>query len=157
MNYSGTVGAATAAAERGLPAIAVSADAGDGDQTDYETAARVVTGLVDELADDEGHGLDELAGDGLLNVNVPVVSSEGPKGVRTADVGEASPWDVRYREAGDGTFTDERAYSERVGADGDDARTLADGYVAISWLTPERTAHDDDELDELLGGFSLSR
>jgi 5'-nucleotidase len=153
VNYSGTVGAATAAAERDVPAIAVSADAGDGDQADYQAAAEVVTGLVDSLA--HGDGLDELGGDGLLNVNVPVKSSRGPKGVRTVGVGEESPWAVRYRDSGDGTFVEDRTYSPRVGSASDDAQQLADGYVVISWLTPERTAHDVDDLDDLLDGFSL--
>lgn len=152
VNYSGTVGAATAAAELDIPAIAVSADAGDGDQADYDAAAEVVIALVDELAD--GSGLKELGGDGLLNVNIPARSRGGPKDVRLVDVAQGSPWDVRYRDGGDGTFVDERAYSPRVGAKDDDARALADGYVSISWLTPERGVHDLDDLDDLLDGFS---
>jgi hypothetical protein len=50
---------------------------------------------------------------------------------------------------------EDRTYSPRVGAASDDAQQLADGYVVISWLTPERAAHDVDDLDELLDGFSL--
>lgn len=152
VNYSGTVGAATAAAERDIPAIAVSADTGTGGQTDFAAAARVVVGLVDQLA---AHGgLRTLAGDGLLNVNVPAKTSRGPRGVRLVDVAPSSPWEVRYRDAGDGTYTQDRTYSSRVGPKGDDARTLAAGYVSISWLTPERTDHDLGDLRALLAGFA---
>lgn len=152
VNYSGTVGAAAAAAERDVPAIAVSADTGDGDEADFATAARFVVSLVDELADDDG--LDELGQAGLLNVNIPAKTRGGPKGVRQVQVGAGSPWDVRYRDAGDGTFVDERSYSSRVGPSGDDARVLADGYVSISWFTPSREARDRDDLDDLLDGFA---
>ena len=153
INYSGTVGAATAAAERDIPAIAVSADAGDGTQVDFGTATQVVVGLVDELAADGRAGLRELAGDGLLNVNVPVRSRAGPKGVRFTAIGQASPWKVSYQDNGDGTYADQRAYTAAVGAADDDARSLAAGYVSISWLTPERTDRGPDDLDDLLGRF----
>jgi 5'-nucleotidase len=153
VNYSGTVGAATAAAERGIPAIAVSADNGDGTQADFDTASEVVVDLVDELADDGGRGLERLGGDGLLNVNVPVASKGGPDGVRFTEVGEASPWRVAYRDRGDGTYAERRSYSARVGAADDDARTLAEGMVSISWLTPERGDRSRSDLDKLLPGF----
>ncbi|KQX71782.1 5'/3'-nucleotidase SurE [Aeromicrobium sp. Root472D3] len=153
VNYSGTVGAATAAAERGIPAIAVSADAGDGTQADFATASEVVVDLVDELAADGGRGLERLGGDGLLNVNVPVASKDGPDEARFTEVGEASPWKVSYRDAGDGTYAEQRSYSARVGGKDDDARTVADGIVSISWLTPERGDRSPSDLDDLLPGF----
>jgi 5'-nucleotidase len=153
VNYSGTVGAATAAAERGIPAIAVSADNGDGTQADFRTASELVVDLVDELAADDGKGLDRLGGDGFLNVNVPVASRGGPEGVRFTEVGEASPWRVTYRDHKDGTYAEQRSYSARVGADDDDARALSEGIVSISWLTPERSDRSPSDLEKLLPDF----
>lgn len=77
--YSGTVAAATEGRFLGYPAIAVSL-AGHAQQH-YDTAARVVTILLDRLH------TDPLPSDTILNVNVPDVPFDEIRGFRATRLG----------------------------------------------------------------------
>lgn len=70
--YSGTVAAAMEGLLHGIPAIAVSLNSHD--HQHYDTAARVVLGLVEQMR------RAALPRDKLLNVNVPNLPWEGLKG-----------------------------------------------------------------------------
>ena len=94
-NYSGTVGAASAASEAGFPALAVSADTGTGGEADFDDAADTVVSMVDALAEE---GFDGLGLAGFLNVNVPAAtaSRDEPRGVRSVPLGVGGPRTVTY-------------------------------------------------------------
>ncbi len=69
--HSGTLGATVTALNKGIPAIAVSADNGDPEQA--EIVADIVVRLIDELQQHEGFGLPKHIG---LNVNLPEIDTE---------------------------------------------------------------------------------
>nr|WP_244633184.1 5'/3'-nucleotidase SurE [Aeromicrobium sp. CFBP 8757] len=151
-NYSGTVGAAAAAAQQGVPALAVSADVGGADGTgNYKDAAKIVVELVDSLA---RTNFDGLGTEGFLNVNVPfeTASREAPKGVRVVPLAKEAPRTVKYDESSPGTWTPVFAYDARVGGSGSDAERLADGWTTVTFLPVERTpvAREQKRLSELL-------
>lgn len=139
-NYSGTVGAAAAAAEQGFPALAVSADAGgptgDGD---YEDAADIVVDLVEKLAKT---GFSGLGSKGFVNVNVPFETEtrDEPRGLRVAPLAAAPPRTVEYVESDPGTWTPTFSYDGRVGAPAEDASLLADGWTTLTFLPVARAA-----------------
>lgn len=138
-NYSGTVGAAAAAAEQGVPAIAVSADVGGPTGgADYPDAAQEVVDLVGALA---RNGFDRLGTDGFVNVNVPfeTATRDAPKGVRVVQAAGAAPRTVEYDQTAPGTWTPRFAYDPRVGSPRSDAEKLADGWTTVTYLPTSRT------------------
>lgn len=139
-SYSGTVGAAAAAAEQGFPALAVSADVGGPEGTgDYADAARIVVDLVEELA---ATGFDGLGKDGFVNVNVPFETAERdkPRGTVVAPLAKSAPRTVEYDELSAGTWTPTFAYDARVGSAQGDAERLADGWTTLTFLPVARIA-----------------
>jgi 5'-nucleotidase len=154
-NYSGTVGAASAASEAGFPALAVSADTGAGGEADFDDAADTVVSMVDALAE---QGFEGLGLAGFLNVNVPAEtdSRDAPRGVRSTPLGVGGPRTVSYEQSGPSTWTPVFEYDERVGAADADAQQLADGWTTVTWLTSARTfpASRRDQVDRLLETMS---
>ncbi|MCL3817729.1 5'/3'-nucleotidase SurE [Aeromicrobium wangtongii] len=136
-NYSGTVGAASAAAEAGVPAVAVSADTDTDGRADFADASRTVVELVDSLAAD---GFDGLGRAGFLNVNVPAETAtrKAPRGIRVARLAAGGPRTVRYEQSGPTTWTPQFTYDPRVGSPSADAEELADGWTTVTWLTASR-------------------
>jgi 5'-nucleotidase len=152
-SYSGTVGAAAAAAEQGLPALAVSADVGGPDGTgDYDDAAAIVVDLVDELA---ATGFEGLGRDGFVNVNVPFETEDrsAPRGMVVAPLAPGAPRTVEYSETEPGTWTPTFAYDARVGGRTSDAERLADGWTTLTFLPVARVevGAGQQRLDELFG------
>ncbi len=76
---SGTFGGAMRGYFRGIPSIAVSVGGITG--VDYEPAARVARGLARHVVNESG------SGPALYNVNVPNVSAERIRGVKTTTLG----------------------------------------------------------------------
>lgn len=152
-NYSGTVGAAAAAAEQGFPALAVSADVGgptgDGD---YADAAEIVVDLVEKLA---ATGFDGLGETGFVNVNVPFETDDRdtPRGIKVVPLAKGAPRTVGYAELEPGTWTPTFSYDPRVGPGRADAEQLADGWTTLTFLPVERTpvAAEQEKLEELIG------
>lgn len=133
--YSGTVAAATEGRFMGLPAIAVSMGAAGHEY--YETAAKVVAGLVVRLQQKP------LSADFVLNVNVPYCSYAGLKGTRITRLGR------RHRAEGMIRDSDPRGqeifWYGPVGEHQDDGpdtdfAAVRDGYVSITPLTVDMTA-----------------
>ncbi|MET0931155.1 MAG: 5'/3'-nucleotidase SurE [Aeromicrobium sp.] len=150
-NYSGTVGAASAASEAGFPAIAVSADADADGGADFDDATRTVVELVDAVARD---GFDGLGSEGFLNVNVPAetASRSEPRGIKAVPLADGGPRTVQYERTGPTTWTPTFEYDPRVGRASADAEQLADGWTTVTWLTTARTppAGAQDRLDRLV-------
>ena len=133
ITYSGTVTAALEATIHGAPAVAFSLDnRGALALADYAVAAQVAMAVVRRVLE---HQLPPLT---ILNVNVPNIAN--PKGVRLTRQGVRVYWDVlerdgdNYRIAGDppGGRTDET---------GTDLWAVANGYVSISPIHLDMTAH----------------
>lgn len=139
-NYSGTVGAAAAAAEQDIPALAVSADVGGPSGAgDYVDAADIVVDLVEDLA---RTGFAGLGSQGFVNVNIPFETEERdePRGLKVAPLATAPPRTVEYAETKPGTWTPTFAYDGRVGSPKADASLLADGWVTLTFLPVAREA-----------------
>jgi 5'-nucleotidase len=139
-SYSGTVGAAAAAAEQGLPALAVSADVGGPKgEGDYADAAAIVVDLVDELA---STGFTGLGADGFINVNVPSETDtrDSPRGLRVVPLADGAPRTVDYDESAPGIWTPTSRYDATVGAGPADAEQLADGWTTLTFLPVARKA-----------------
>jgi 5'-nucleotidase len=134
--YSGTVSAATEARILGIPSIAVSLDTHRDPVWGYAAlVGRRVAARVLE------HGLPARV---LLNVNVPNLPRAEIRGIRVTRVGE-SRFEESYRLGEDPRG---QPYYWLAGSlelrDEDpetDARALADGYVSITPLSLDLTAH----------------
>jgi 5'-nucleotidase len=148
VNISGTVGAATAAVERGVPAIAVSANGKGGlltppsDPT-YETAARYATTVAARLLGRAGAG-ERLAGEGLLlNINVPHVEAGDSPSPRWTEVGQKATGHITYVPDGRGGY--QLSYAPvtpapKIDPDSDTA-ALRDGHISIGAVTIDRTGN----------------
>ena len=135
--YSGTVSAATEATILGIPSIAVSHGAWR--PSDFEGAGRVARHIAEHVLE---RG---LASGVLLNVNVPDRSHGELAGVRVTRLAR-SKWEEEFEERFDpmdrpyywlgGRFIDLDG-----GADTDLA-AMNDGYVSVTPLHLDMTAHD---------------
>ena len=148
VTYSGTVTAAMEAAIWGLPGVAVSLDSPEAylGALDYRPAARVAGRVVSAI---HKNGLPR---DVLLNVNVPYLQEDEIKGIaftrqglrvyRDTLVVRADPRGKPYYWIGGEAPTGVRE-------DGTDFGALAEGYVSITPLQLDLTAHA--WLEELRG------
>jgi len=144
--YSGTVAAAAEAAILGLPAVAFSAKAANG-EVDFARAARLCRWVLGGLLD---IGLRQNE---LLNVNIPDLHNVAwPIGVQVARQSTAELRD-NYRLAK--TTTNCRIYEVageyELGFDGHDVDSiaLAEGYITVTPLRVDMTNHS--RLNEWLG------
>jgi 5'-nucleotidase len=145
--YSGTIGAAMEAALQGLPAIALSQFYGPDNQNlpDPFEAARVhgaatVRRLLDRgLWDDADYRL-------FYNVNFPALPAARVKGIQAARQGfrQNSRFSVRPHLAPSGRrflWAVGGPQAERTG-DGTDVQANLDGFIAVTPLRCDLTAHD---------------
>jgi 5'-nucleotidase len=147
VTYSGTVTAAMEAAIWGLPGIAISIDYeenGQGD-LDYGPAARVAHQVVSRVI---VQGLPKAT---LLNVNVPGLPSEDIKGIKVTRQGLRVYRDLLVRREdprGRPYYWIGGEAPTGVPEEGTDFGALAEGYVSITPLHLDLTAHRAmDELD----------
>lgn len=144
--YSGTVSAASEATILGIPAIAVSHGAWR--PTDFEAAGRVARYLAERVLHD---GIPPGI---LLNVNVPDRPTDELAGLRVTRQAR-SRWEEEFEERRDpfdrpyywlgGRFVD-------LDEGGDtDLAAIADGYVSVSPLHVDLTAHEHLGTIEALG------
>ncbi|PJF22013.1 MAG: 5'/3'-nucleotidase SurE [Phototrophicales bacterium] len=133
ITYSGTVTAALEASIHGVPAIAFSLDQHDANHpTHYQEAARVAHAIVKNIL---GRKLPPFT---ILNVNIPPVNQV--KGIRLTRQGlreyldELEKTDSVYRIVGDPP-------GGRLDEEGTDLWAVANGYVSITPLHLDMTAH----------------
>lgn len=150
VTYSGTVTAAMEAAIWGLPGIAISIDYeenGQGD-LDYGPAARVAHQVVSRVI---AQALPKAT---LLNVNVPGLPSEDIKGIKITRQGLRVYRDLLVRREdprGRPYYWIGGEAPTGVPEEGTDFGALAEGYVSITPLHLDLTAHR--AMDEL-GGWA---
>jgi 5'-nucleotidase len=157
INYSGTVSAAFEAALQGIPAIAVSAFSGD--KPDYASAAKVTARLAARVLE---HGLPP---DVVLNVNFP---QKWNRSVRLTRQGRQASQSVlvQGRDArGREYFWLDEKIAQTPGDAGSssphtlmtDFAAIAAGYVSVSPLHLDRTAHAHvDRFTDWLDGLEWS-
>lgn len=145
--YSGTLGAAMEGALQGFPSIALSQYFGPGNRDladPFEAAARHGAELITRIlqanpGNDSDYGL-------FYNVNFPPVSAPDVKGIRVTAQGnrengqfftspQTSPTGRRYLWLTAGS-------QQRPTAPGTDARANLDGYISVTPMRADLTAHD---------------
>ncbi|HUW14107.1 MAG TPA: 5'/3'-nucleotidase SurE [Anaerolineae bacterium] len=145
ITYSGTVAAAMEGVIAELPAMAVSLDTSD-EAADYGYAAHVAALLARQLLE---RGLPRQV---LLNVNVPDLPPEEIKGIRITRLGQRVYRDVlvvRSDPRGRPYYWVGGDRPLGVAEDGTDVGALAEGYVSVTPLFMDMTAHH--LLDEMRG------
>lgn len=140
VTYSGTVTAAMEAAIWGLPGIAISLDAPDnhGEILDYGPAARIAHRIVRTVIHS---GLPKHV---LLNVNVPYLPEAEIKGIRFTRQGLRvyhDQLDRRQDPRGKPYYWIGGKAPSGIPEDDTDIGALADGYVSITPLHLDLTAH----------------
>lgn len=133
--YSGTCGAAREAAQRGLPAIAVSLVAVAGEQDEWGGVEAHLPGLLARLSGSPG----------LLNVNIPGLPAERIAGTRITRVGAypgtrlravrgLDPRDLPY-------WWMHLKYPAGPFPEGTDIAAIDEGYISVSPLRVDMTDH----------------
>jgi len=145
--YSGTIGGAMEAALQGLPAIALSQYYGPGNLTlenSFEAAAAHGAGLIRKLLDN-GHW-DETDYRVFYNVNFPPVPAAGVKGTRVTAQGfrRETKFGVEPQTAPNGRrFLWIRGGRQDVATEpGTDAHANLEGYISVTPMRVDLTAHD---------------
>ena len=137
--YSGTVAAAAEAVFEGIPAVAFSTEVSEG-EPDYPAVAACCRRVLDLLL---ARGL--AAGE-LINVNIPFLCPGRPLGVKVVPQSSARVVDTyiaRPAPEGHGAYHISPDY-EFLAAPGEtDVTALAAGYVTVTPLRMDLTAHDD--------------
>jgi len=144
ITYSGTVAAALEGIMLGIPAIAVSHEAG----RDFDQVAAFVARMVEELEDVP------MPPGTLLNVNSPAGEV---KGVRACRLGKRVYNDRMTLTEEEGGRRRYRMYGEEPGyehEDGTDFAAIAQGHIAVTPLHFDLT---DQAGVEELAGFELER
>lgn len=130
---SGTVGAAREAAFQCIPAMAVSAEPG----TPQETVARFADYCVRLGEKLIGYPAPELS---VCNVNVPRMAPEEIRGVRLCDISRnvyKDSYDRRTSPRGTTYFWLSGEIPDEHPTPGSDKDVLAQGYLSITFLTPD--------------------
>jgi 5'-nucleotidase len=135
--YSGTVAAAAEAAMLGLPAVAFSAAVG-GEEVDFDRVGRLCRWVLDRLL---AWG---LAPGEVVNVNVPVLGPDRPRGVRIVPQSTAGVEDFYHRhEHPQGLESyrlgDQFNFAPATGPA--DVACLEEGYITVTALKVDMTDH----------------
>ena len=134
--YSGTIAAAMEGRFLGIPAIAVSLVLADG--AHFRAAADLVRRIV------ERNLVDPLPADTILNVNVPDLPLTQVKGIRTTRLGfrhKSEPVVKELDPKGKPIYWIGPAGAGQDIGPGTDFRAIADGWVSVTPLKVDLTAH----------------
>jgi 5'-nucleotidase len=145
--YSGTIGGAMEAALQGLPAIALSQYYGPGNlglKNPFEASAEHGAEVVRRIL---AHSPEETGGYRLFyNVNFPPVPAEGVKGIRLATQGfrEGVGFSTEPHMAPSGRrfLWIKGGDQRRPTAEGSDAQLNLQGYISVTPMRADLTAHD---------------
>ena len=135
--YSGTVSAATEARILGIPSVAVSIGAFRDPL--WETAAAYARRAAEQVL---AHGLPPKV---LLNLNVPNLPLDQVKGIKVTRQGDSAyeeKYDIRSDPRGVPYYWSAGAYKMSDLEDGTDALALDQGYVSVTPVSFDLTAHD---------------
>ena len=145
VTYSGTVAGALEAALLGIPAIAVSLKS-TRSEYNFGPAARVATAIADAVL------RRPLPSRTFLNINVP---KGAPKGLRVtvqAKRNHVTSVEERHDPKGRAYYWIGEGENEWQPHDRSDYQAVRDGYVSVTPLHPDLTAHDVlRRLEEVVG------
>jgi len=148
VTYSGTVSGALEGALLGIPAIAVSLKATRGDY-DFSHAARAAATFAAALL------RQPLPARTFLNINVPHGEPRGYRATVQAKRNHVTSVDERNDPKGRAYFWIEEGQNEWEPHDRSDYQAVRDGYVSITPLQPDLTAHDALAAVESLAAANL--
>ena len=139
--YSGTVAAAAEAAQLGVPAVAFSVSYRGG-TPDFHRAAGYCRRVLDKLLE-KGLRRGEL-----VNVNIPLLGADEPKGIKVVRQTRASLRDIYVRKESSPAETYEVSCGDFDSPEPDsDLAAMSAGYITITPLQVDMT--DPAELDRL--------
>jgi len=145
VTYSGTVAGALEAALLGIPAVAVSLQGGV--RFDFDPAARVAASVAGALL------RRPLPGRTFLNINVPRGAIKGIRTTVQARRNHITAVTARVDPRGREYYWIDEAQDDWEPHDRSDHQAVRDGYVSVTPLHPDLTAHgqlrlvDEMELD----------
>ena len=150
--YSGTVAAAMEGRFLGVPAIAVSLVC-DG-SNHYDTAARVVTAVLDGMLSRP------MPTDTILNINVPDIPFARLRGMMVTRLGQrhkAEPVVRSVDPRGESIYWVGPPGAEQDAGEGTDFHAVRAGFASITPLQVDLTRHRAlDEIAEWIEGISLT-
>lgn len=146
VTYSGTVSGALEGALLMIPSIAVSAERRQ-TVVDYPPAARAAAQAVEAVL---AKGLPKFT---LLNVNVPAGPNRGTRVTVQARRNHVTVIDERTDPRGRNYYWIEEGENEWEPHDRSDYQAVRDGYVSVTPLQPDMTAHESlGYVEKLFGG-----
>lgn len=144
--YSGTVAAAMEGRFLGFPALAVSLAGSE--KRHFDTACNVVTTVLDTLKENP------LAGDTILNINIPDVPQTGLAGYRATRLGHRHKSEPVVRDTdpmGQTIYWVGPPGAEQDSGEGTDFHAVRNGFVSVTPLKVDLTRHDKvHEIDRWL-------
>ena len=150
VTYSGTVAGALEAALLGVPAIAVSLRQTRGDY-DFTHAARAAALMADAILQRP------LPPRTFLNINVPKGQPKGYRATVQAKRNHITSVAERHDPKGRAYYWIEEGQNDWAPHDRSDYQAVRDGYVSITPLQPDLTAHDVlDAIDAQTAGIQKS-
>lgn len=136
VNYSGTVAAAREGSIQGIPSIAVSLHIGDRTRTRWDAAAEHAMNVIEAI----------LAGphepDVCINLNVPIIDDEEPKGVKTARISTAplaDLYEIDHDIAGDPGYTVHSSIAFRDKPIDTDVHALWERFITVTPMCLDAT------------------
>jgi 5'-nucleotidase len=135
VTYSGTVSGALEGALLGIPSIAVSTQYVS-DAFEFGPAAKAAQTIAEAVLD---RGMPRFM---LLNINVPFGPNKGFRTTVQARRNHITVVDKRIDPRGRAYFWIEEGQNEWEPHDRSDYQAVRDGYVSITPLQPDMTAHD---------------
>jgi 5'-nucleotidase len=135
LTYSGTVSGALEAALLGVPSIAVSLRATRGDY-DFSYAARAASAMAEAML------RRPLPARTFLNINVPKGQPKGYRATVQAKRNHVTSVAERHDPKGRPYYWIEEGQNEWEPHDRSDYQAVRDGYVSVTPLQPDLTAHD---------------
>jgi 5'-nucleotidase len=135
VTYSGTVAGALEGALLGMPAIAVSLRQTRGDY-DFSHAARAAAAFADALL------RRPLPPRTFLNINVPKGQPKGYRVTVQAKRNHVTSVSERHDPKGRPYYWIEEGQNEWEPHDRSDYQAVRDGYISVTPLQPDLTAHD---------------
>ena len=142
VTYSGTVAGALEAALLGIPAIAVSLQGGP--EFDFRPSAAIALSVAEALS------RHPLPGRSFLNVNVPRGTVRGLRVTVQARRNHITAVTARVDPRGREYYWIDEAQDDWEPHDRSDYQAVKDGYVSITPLHPDLTAHSVLDLVETL-------
>jgi 5'/3'-nucleotidase len=143
VTYSGTVAGAMEGALLGIPSMAVSLQFPRGTELDFTQSARVAAGIAASIL---RRGLPPRT---FLNVNVPRQEAKGIRVTVQAKRNHVTSIGERHDPKGRPYYWIEEGQNDWEPHDRSDYQATRDGYVSVTPLQPDLTAHDALALVEL--------